>query len=634
MKDLKAIELTKSYGMKELFQKISFTIREGEYVGLVGKNGSGKSSLLEIIANKDKPDSGTIETSKDYRIGYLSQAPELPLEDTIFETVYTGDAPIIQTVKNYEVALERLMEDSLNSEFQDRFAEAEQKMNAENAWQVDVQIKTILNKLGLTNLEQKIGELSGGQQKRVGLAMTLIQSPDLLLLDEPTNHLDMDAILWLEKYLSQYKGSLLLVTHDRYFLERVTNHMFELQDGGIETYTGNYASYLEQKAEREAIQKKMNDKQLKLYKSELEWMRKGAKARTTKQQARINRFESLEENVSQTSSDHQLEISLEGSRLGKRVFNLENIALSAGEKHIMNDFSHIFQSEDRMGIVGKNGSGKTTFLKMLAGEKDPDSGELIVGETVRIGYYRQIMEPFPEDKRVITYLQEVAEEAKRKDGTSASVADLLETFLFPKEMHGSLIRSLSGGEKRRLYLLKLLMTQPNVLLFDEPTNDLDIDTLTVLEDYLTTFQGAVLVVSHDRYFLDKVADKLLVIDHPGGPALFYGSMSEYVDWQVIEAKEAKEQDKSVPAKINKSEAKKPVNKEKIKLTYKEQQEWDQLEENITFAEEKAESIKEDMLKNASEYEKLAELQRELDSLEEDLLHKWERYEYLSQYIEE
>ncbi|UJF14797.1 ABC-F family ATP-binding cassette domain-containing protein [Jeotgalibaca sp. MA1X17-3] len=634
MKDLKAIELTKSYGMKELFQKISFTIREGEYVGLVGKNGSGKSSLLEIIANNDKPDSGTIETSKDYRIGYLSQATELPLEDTIFETVYTGDAPIIQTVKNYEVALDRLMEDSLNPEFQDGFAEAEQKMNAENAWQADVQIKTILNKLGLTNLEQKIGELSGSQQKRVGLAMTLIQSPDLLLLDEPTNHLDMDAILWLEKYLSQYKGSLLLVTHDRYFLERVTNHMFELQDGGIETYTGNYASYLEQKAEREAIQRKMNDKQLKLYKSELEWMRKGAKARTTKQQARIHRFESLEDNVSQTSSDSQLEISLEGSRLGKRVFNLENIALSAGEKHIMNDFSHIFQSEDRIGIVGKNGSGKTTFLKMLAGEKDPDSGELIVGETVRIGYYRQIMEPFPEDKRVITYLQEVAEEAKRQDGTSASVADLLETFLFPKEMHGSLIRSLSGGEKRRLYLLKLLMTQPNVLLFDEPTNDLDIDTLTVLEDYLTTFQGAVLVVSHDRYFLDKVADKLLIIDHPGGPALFYGNMSEYVDWQVVEAKEAKQQEKNAPTKTHKPEAKKPVSQEKIKLTYKEQQEWNQLEENITLAEEKAETLKEEMLENASEYERLAELQRELDSLEEDIVHKWERYEYLSQYIEE
>lgn len=634
MKDLKAIELTKSYGMKELFQKISFTIREGEYVGLVGKNGSGKSSLLEIIANNDKPDSGTIETSKDYRIGYLSQATELPLEDTIFETVYTGDAPIIQTVKNYEVALDRLMEDSLNPEFQDGFAEAEQKMNAENAWQADVQIKTILNKLGLTNLEQKIGELSGGQQKRVGLAMTLIQSPDLLLLDEPTNHLDMDAILWLEKYLSQYKGSLLLVTHDRYFLERVTNHMFELQDGGIETYTGNYASYLEQKAEREAIQRKMNDKQLKLYKSELEWMRKGAKARTTKQQARIHRFESLEDNVSQTSSDSQLEISLEGSRLGKRVFNLENIALSAGEKYIMNDFSHIFQSEDRIGIVGKNGSGKTTFLKMLAGEKDPDSGELIVGETVRIGYYRQIMEPFPEDKRVITYLQEVAEEAKRQDGTSASVADLLETFLFPKEMHGSLIRSLSGGEKRRLYLLKLLMTQPNVLLFDEPTNDLDIDTLTVLEDYLTTFQGAVLVVSHDRYFLDKVGDKLLIIDHPGGPALFYGNMSEYVDWQVVEAKEAKQQEKNAPTKTHKPKAKKPVSQEKIKLTYKEQQEWNQLEENITLAEEKAETLKEEMLENASEYERLAELQRELDSLEEDIVHKWERYEYLSQYIEE
>ena len=633
MKDLKAVGLSKTYGIKELFENISFTIREGEYVGLVGKNGSGKSSLLEIIAGNDTPDSGTIEKSKDYRVGYLSQAPDLPLEDTIFETVYTGDAPIIQTVKNYEVALTNLTEDSMNLAVQDAFTEAEQNMNAENAWQADVQIKTILNKLGLSDLNQKIGELSGGQQKRVGLAMTLIQSPDLLLLDEPTNHLDMEAILWLEKYLSQYKGSLLLVTHDRYFLERVTNHMFELQDGSIETYTGNYASYLEQKSEREAIQRKMNDKQLKLYKSELEWMRKGAKARTTKQQARIHRFDSLEKGVSQTSADTQLEISLEGSRLGKRVFNLEHIKLSAGQKEIMQDFSHIFQSEDRIGIVGKNGSGKTTFLKMLAGEKEPDSGKLITGETVRIGYYRQIMEPFPEDKRVITYLQEVAEEAKRIDGTTASVADLLETFLFPKETHGSLIRSLSGGEKRRLYLLKLLMTQPNVLLFDEPTNDLDIDTLTVLEDYLTTFNGAVLVVSHDRYFLDKVADRLLVIDHPDGPAMFYGNMSEYVEWEVADSKE-REKNASTKTKKVVHKEKEVKTKDKEKMTYKEKQEWDQIERKILEEEEKVEAIKENMNLHASEFEKLAELQEELQALELDLKKKWERYEYLSQFVEE
>ena len=633
MKDLKAVGLSKTYGIKELFENISFTIREGEYVGLVGKNGSGKSSLLEIIAGNDTPDSGTIEKSKDYRVGYLSQAPDLPLEDTIFETVYTGDAPIIQTVKNYEVALTNLTEDSMNLAVQDAFTEAEQNMNAENAWQADVQIKTILNKLGLSDLNQKIGELSGGQQKRVGLAMTLIQSPDLLLLDEPTNHLDMEAILWLEKYLSQYKGSLLLVTHDRYFLERVTNHMFELQDGSIETYTGNYASYLEQKSEREAIQRKMNDKQLKLYKSELEWMRKGAKARTTKQQARIHRFDSLEKGVSQTSADTQLEISLEGSRLGKRVFNLEHIKLSAGQKEIMQDFSHIFQSEDRIGIVGKNGSGKTTFLKMLAGEKEPDSGKLITGETVRIGYYRQIMEPFPEDKRVITYLQEVAEEAKRIDGTTASVADLLETFLFPKETHGSLIRSLSGGEKRRLYLLKLLMTQPNVLLFDEPTNDLDIDTLTVLEDYLTTFNGAVLVVSHDRYFLDKVADRLLVIDHPDGPAMFYGNMSEKVEWEVADSKE-REKNASTKTKKVVHKEKEVKTKEKEKMTYKEKQEWDQIERKILEEEEKVEAIKENMNLHASEFEKLAELQEELQALELDLKKKWERYEYLSQFVEE
>lgn len=624
MKDLKAVGLSKSYGIKELFHNISFTIREGEYVGLIGRNGSGKSTLLEILAGRDTPDSGTIEYAKDYRIGYLSQEPLLSEEATVFEAVYSGDAPIIQTVRNYEEALSRLTKDSLQPVVQEKFTKAELEMNVKDAWQVDVQIKTILNKLGLPDMDKKIGELSGGQRKRVGLAQALIQAPDLLLLDEPTNHLDMESILWLEKYLAQYQGALLLVTHDRYFLERVTNHMWELENGSLESYVGNYATYLEQKAEREAIQQKMDEKQLKLYKNELAWMRKGAKARTTKQQARIHRFESLEKEVSQTSETKELEISLEGSRLGKRVFNLENIHLSAGEKIIMENFSHIFQSEDRIGIVGKNGSGKTTFLKLLAGEKEPDSGELMVGETVRIGYYRQIMEPFPEDKRVINYLQEVAEEAKRTDGTTISVPDLLETFLFPRETHGSLIRSLSGGEKRRLYLLKLLMKQPNVLLFDEPTNDLDIDTLTVLEDYLTTFQGAVLVVSHDRYFLDKIADRLLVIDHPGGPEIFYGNMSEYLDFQ----KEEKQESPKPKRKERKN------SQEKVKLTYMEQKEWESIEENILLSEEAAEALQEEMAANASDYEKLAELQAKLEEKEEETIRLWERYEYLSQFAAE
>lgn len=504
----------------------------------------------------------------------------------------------------------------------------EQEMNANDAWQAEVQYKTILNKLGLDNLEQKIGALSGGQIKRVGLAQVLMQAPDLLLLDEPTNHLDVDAIIWLETYLAHYKGALLLVTHDRYFLERVTNQMLEIKNGAIESYSGNYVSYLEQKAEREAIQQKMTEKQAKLYKNELAWMRKGAKARTTKQQARIHRFEDLAKDVKEAQGEEQnLEINFDSSRLGKRVFQLEDISLKAGEKEILNNFSHIFQASDRIGIVGKNGSGKTTFLKMLAGDVVPTSGILTIGETVKIGYYRQIMEPFPEDKRVINYLQEIAEEAQIADGTRVSVTELLETFLFPREMHGSLIRTLSGGERRRLYLLKLLMNQPNVLLFDEPTNDLDIETLTVLEDYLTSFQGAALVVSHDRYFLDKVVEKLIVIDAPSGPFLFYGNMTDYLEV-------ADELYQPAPIKTEKEKTTVSDTKEKVKLTYSEQLEWSGIEEEIMLIEEAVSQAKEEMLEFSSDFTKLGELQIQVEEKEAQLAAKWERYEYLSQYAGE
>ncbi|MDE1548463.1 ABC-F family ATP-binding cassette domain-containing protein [Jeotgalibaca caeni] len=630
MKDLNVIELSKTYGIKPLFHQISFTIREGESVGLIGQNGSGKSSLMKVIAGVDTADSGTIDKPSQYRIAYLPQDPQFDDQQTVFEAVFTGEAPLVKVVRNYEEAIANLTKDSSNQKYQEAYTRAEQEMNRQDAWQADVQFKSILNQLGITNLNQPVKELSGGQRKRIGLAQVLIQAPDLLLLDEPTNHLDVDAIIWLEKYLSQYKGALLLVTHDRYFLERVTNHMLELRQGKIESYIGNYATYLEQKAEREAIQQRMDEKQVRLYKNELAWMRKGAKARTTKQQARIQRFESLDEAVKQQNGEEkQLEIALEGSRLGKRVFNLENVTLRAGEKTIFNHFSHIFQSDDRIGIVGKNGSGKTTFLKMLAGEIQPVSGNMVVGETVRIGYYRQLMEPFPEDKRVITYLQELAEEAKRIDGTTVRVTELLETFLFPKEMHGNLIRTLSGGERRRLYLLKLLMNQPNVLLFDEPTNDLDLDTLTVLEDYLSTFAGAVLVVSHDRYFLDKVADKVIAIDEPDGPVLYYGNMSEYLENQAQRSSTQPSQKQE-----NKVEPEEDSKKDKKKLTYSEKLEWSSIEEKIMVQEEEIEGIKEEMATNASDYSKLAELQERLEKMEADLAKKWDRYEYLSQYANE
>lgn len=631
MKDFNAIELEKSYGMKKLFNKISFTIREGEHIGLIGQNGTGKSSLLEIIAGIETPDAGSPDVPSDYRVGYLAQEPQLNKESTVFEAVYEGEAPIIKTVRAYEEALGLLEKDSLNPDYQNRYSKAEADMNAQDAWQTEVQIKSILNRLGLDDITKKVGELSGGQRKRVGLAQVLIQAPDLLLLDEPTNHLDMDSITWLENYLAQYKGSVLLVTHDRYFLENAVTKIIELKNGGLEVYTGNYEDYLFQKSEREAIQQKMDEKQLKLYKSELQWMRKGAKARTTKQQARIHRFEDLEKVTQQSTTDAKLEIQLDGSRLGKRVFNLEHISLFAGEKKILNDFSYIFQSNDRIGIVGKNGAGKTTLLNMLAGEIAIAGGNLIIGETVKIAYYKQLSEVLPDDKRVINYLQEIAEEVKLSDGIVVSVTEMLETFLFPRETHGSLISSLSGGEKRRLYLLKLLMTKPNVLLMDEPTNDLDIDTLTVLEDYLNSFGGAVITVSHDRYFLDKVADKLLILNDEGKPGVFFGDMSEYLlVSRQKESEAAKQEIKKAAAPVPAKDAV----KEKTKWTYMEQKEWETIEDDIAELEEKGQTLQSAMAENASDFEKLTQLQQELDDAEAALAEKWERWEYLSQFAKD
>lgn len=631
MKDFNAIELEKSYGMKKLFNKISFTIREGEHIGLIGQNGTGKSSLLEIIAGIETPDAGSLDVPSDYRVGYLAQEPQLNKESTVFEAVYEGEAPIIKTVRAYEEALELLVNDSLNPDYQNRYSKAEADMNAQNAWQTEVQIKSILNRLGLDDITKKVGELSGGQRKRVGLAQVLIQAPDLLLLDEPTNHLDMDSITWLENYLAQYKGSVLLVTHDRYFLENAVTKIIELKNGGVEVYTGNYEDYLFQKSEREAIQQKMDEKQLKLYKSELQWMRKGAKARTTKQQARIHRFEDLEKVTQQSTTDAKLEIQLDGSRLGKRVFNLEHISLFAGDKQVLNDFSYIFQSNDRIGIVGKNGAGKTTLLNMLAGEIEIASGNLIIGETVKIAYYKQLSEVLPDDKRVINYLQEIAEEVKLSDGIIVSVKEMLETFLFPRETHGSLISSLSGGEKRRLYLLKLLMTKPNVLLMDEPTNDLDIDTLTVLEDYLNSFGGAVITVSHDRYFLDKVADKLLILNDEGKLDVFFGDMSEYllVSSQK-ESETAKQQNKKTAAPVPSQDAV----TEKTKWTYLEQKEWETIEDDIAELEEQGQTLQSAMAENASNFENLTQLQQDLDNTEAALAEKWERWEYLSQFAKD
>lgn len=628
MKILRGDNLEKSYGIKNLLNDVSFFIRTGDLIGLIGINGTGKSTLMNILAGKDTAEKGSLDYPHDYRIGYLSQQVDFDEELTVLDTVFQGDTSIIKAVKQYELALNHLERFGDDPKAQKMYQQAEELMNQEDAWLADTNAKTILSKLGILFLDKKVSELSGGQKKRLGLAQVLIEAPDLLLLDEPTNHLDYQSIRWLENYLKDYKGALVVTTHDRYFLDRVTNRIFELSRGNLHEYPGNYQTYLSTRAEREETEIKQSHKKKQLFKQELAWMRAGIKARGTRQQARIDRFNDLKEEVSQSSSTDTMEINVNTKRLGKKVLEIKQASYRIKEKPILNEFNLLIQSRERLGITGENGAGKSTLLNLIAGKLELQSGQIDIGETVRIGYYTQENEGLDESKRMIQYLQEQAELVEQKDGSTISVTELLERFLFPRNMHGTLISNLSGGEKRRLYLLNILIKQPNVLLLDEPTNDLDIETLTILEDYIESFQGAVISVSHDRYFLDKTMDKLLVFQGNTQIETFFGTMSEYLEkaqTQKVDKQVSKE--KAVMSEIPVKEE-----KEKQKLTYMEQKEWDTIEDEIDTMETTMETIQEDMLKHASDAGKLQDLQKELTNLEIALEEKMERWEYLSQFI--
>jgi ATP-binding cassette subfamily F protein uup len=623
MKELKVTDLYKTFGDKTLFDRISFLIHEKDRIGLIGVNGTGKSSLLTILSGRDSGDGdvSAIDKASDYRIGYLPQEQNFSQELVVLDAVFQGDNPLMQTVRDYEKALLRLEYEN-NRESQRQFTLAEEAMNKQDAWTADSEANAILNKLGIHELEKKIGELSGGQIKRVALAQVLIDAPDLLLLDEPTNHLDYDAIQWLEGYLKAYTGSLLMVTHDRYFLDHVTNRIFELSFGKLFEYQGNYESYLVEKAERDRVDMEQEGKRKQLYKQELAWLRAGAKARPTKQQARINRFEDLKENLHQVKTDGQLEMNIATTRLGKKVLELKEAEYSIDENVILNHFDLLIQTRERLGITGKNGAGKSTLLNILVGRLQLDDGLFEVGETVRLAYYTQQNETLDPNKRMIAYLQEAAEEVKQRDGSQISVAELLERFLFPRFMHGTLIGKLSGGEKRRLYLLKLLIQQPNVLLLDEPTNDLDIATLTVLEDYLAEFSGAVITVSHDRYFLDKVAEKLLIFEGNGRIIPYFGSIMDFLEQQS-------------PIKEEKQVKQKSQTKErKKKLSYNEQKEWDTIEEDISILESRIEDLTEEMNHQGDNFTKLQDLQKEIEKNEQLLEEMMNRWEYLSEILED
>ena len=631
MQTLRAENLTRTYGEKTLFNDISFIVNEHDRIGVIGVNGSGKTNLLDVLAGVTAPEAGELIKPKNYEIGYLTQQPALNEELTVIDAVLAGSQQVFRTIRHYEQTLADFADNPEDPATQRAYSDAETKMNQEDAWNAESDVKTILTQLHITDLKQPVKTLSGGQRKRVGLAQVLIQSPDLLLLDEPTNHLDFDSIEWLETYLSSYKGALIVVTHDRYFLDQVANQMFELSFGELYKYTGNYQDYVQAKAERVARDITAEHKQQQLYKKELAWMRAGAPARSTKQQGRINRFNDLKDNLNTLQVDHDVDISLGQQRLGKKVIELKNASLTFDQQPILNDFSMLIQANDRIGITGLNGAGKSSLLNVIAGKLPLDSGTVTIGETVKMAYYTQQTEPIPGDKRIINYLQDVGETVLNKQGEHVSVTELLEEFLFPRSMHGTLIRKLSGGEKRRLYLLKLLMQQPNVLLLDEPTNDLDIGTLTVLENYLDNFVGTVITVSHDRYFLDKVGTKLLIFNGNGEIEGYAGRFSSYLEDQKESAAKATTTKTKAKTETEEPVAAKP--KEKVKLTYAEQLEYDKIEGVIEKLDNHKSELEQAMADNASDYGKLADLQKDLTATETEIDEKMNRWDYLSQYAQ-
>lgn len=623
---LRVENLEKTYGDKVLFNRISFTVEKKERIGLVGINGTGKTSLLKAIAGVEGTEGGDILHANEFRLEYVRQDPQLDEDLSVIDTVFYGDAPVMVAMREYELALTALTEDSSNEKNQEKYSKAQQKMDNNNAWEANTQAKTILTKLGIHEFQKRVGELSGGQRRRVSLAKALIQPADLLLLDEPTNHLDNSTIEWLEGFLKQYSGALIVITHDRYFLNRVTQKMFELYNGNLYQYIGNYERFLEQKAERERQEVQSESKRNNILRRELEWLKRGAKARTTKQKARKQRVEILQEEEGPPKKG-ELDFSIGSKRLGKNVIELEDVTASRGEEKVIGGVNYLINRRDRLGIIGPNGVGKTTLLHLMAGRIQPDSGKVHIGETVSIGYYAQEQEPMDENLKMIEYIKNTAEVVLTADGKTITAEQMLERFLFPRAKQWTHIRRLSGGERKRLYLLKVLMEEPNVLFLDEPTNDLDTETLSILEDYLDQFPGVVITVSHDRYFLDRAVNQLLILREKGVEAeRYFGS---YTEWLEEESEEEK-----VKAKIPQKAAPEPVKPQKKKLTFKEKQEWSFIEENITALEEKIEQLDADIAAAGADYDKAKDLFEEKKQTEDDLEYKMERWEELSLLVEE
>lgn len=627
---LSAENLSHSYGDRLLFENISFNVEEGDKYGIIGVNGTGKSTLLRMIANREAGD-GKLTIPGGVVMEYLPQDPPFDADATVLEQVFKGDSPLMVLLRDYELAVEAAEREPENTKVQKRLLDLQQQMDDQYAWQLESEAKAVLTQLGITNLQQKMSELSGGQRKRVALAGVLVRPSDLLILDEPTNHMDNATVAWLEQKLLARKGALLMVTHDRYFFDRVVNRTLEIDGGKGYVYVGNYSLFLEKREERRIAEASAAQKLRNIYRRELAWISRGAEARRTKKKDRVERFAQLEAEVKNVKTESSLEMSSVSSRLGKTIIELEDIGMVWDGRDYIKDFSYILLRNDRVGIVGPNGAGKSTLMDIIAGRLVPTSGKMTVGQTVKIGYFAQHSE-FPDTSmRVLEYIKEANNYIETADGQRISAAQMLERFLFPPELQWVPVAKLSGGEQRRLYLLRVLMTAPNVLLLDEPTNDLDIPTLSVLEDYLDSFAGAVIAVSHDRYFLDRFAQKIFALQPDGHIKPYIGGYSDYAE--VVQNEEQTESASRTKPKAAAAQVEAKPEPAKKKMTYGERLELERLDQEIGRSEAELKMLGVELNQCGSDFVRLGELTKQQEALQAKLDEMVERWAYLSELAE-
>lgn len=627
---LSAENLAKSYGERVLFEQVSLHINEGDKIGLIGVNGTGKSTFLRVLTGREPADAGNVTLGSGVRVAYLPQNPEFDPKATVLEQIFQGKSPAMQTIREYESILQQIQLLPDDAGLQKKLIQLTQQMETTGAWKLESDAKTILTRLGIVDFTAVVSQLSGGQRKRIALATALIHPADLLILDEPTNHIDNEMVAWLEQTLQSYAGALLMITHDRYFLDRVSNRILEIDKGRMYAYAGNYEEFLVCKAEREAQQESSELKRQNILRNELAWIRRGAQARSTKQKARIERFEQLSAQKNNISAG-KLEMEVGSSRLGRKIIELNAVSHGYGGTNLICDFTYFVLRNDRIGIIGPNGSGKSTLLNLVSGRLIPEKGTIEIGQTVKIGYFSQESAEMDETLRVIEYIREEANFITTLDGETVSASQMLERFLFPPNAQWMPIAKLSGGERRRLFLLRILMGAPNVLLLDEPTNDLDVQTLTILEDYLDDFPGAVIVVSHDRYFLDRVVDKIFAFSEDGELTQYAGGYTDYLE-------KCRMNDAAVLFKSKKNVAKKPltpdVSQTPRKFTFREQREYEEIESVIAGVEGELQLVSSQVNSAGSDFVLLQQLtvaQNELEKKLDELMGRWT---YLNELDEE